>query len=100
MYDPEVRQREEAFKAVLLSWFTVGGFIRAGLAVTVLIVGLGLLPNLPRILNTPGERQEFVSELPLLLLLGLAGGFCAILLAMAIAAIGGWLITRGNKKAP
>ena len=100
MHDSEMRQREEASKAVLLSWFTFSGFLRAGFAISLLVLGLGVLPNLERILSTPPERQEFVAELPMLLLLAVAAGSGAILLAMGIALIGGWLITRGKNATP
>jgi hypothetical protein len=97
MYDPDLRAREEAFKNTLLSWFTPGGFLRAGLSVALLIMGLGLAPNIQRILSSDVGRHEFAMELPWLILLSLAGGFGAILLGMLIAVIGGWLLTRGKK---
>lgn len=98
MLDPQMRQREEAFKAMLLSWFTIGGFIRAGLALSTLILVLGLTPNLERIMSSDQERRELLSELPLIVLGCVAGGFGALILGMAIALVGGWLITRANAK--
>ena len=97
MLDPDLRAREEAFKNALLALFTVGGFLRAGFLLAVLITALGLAPNIERIMASDVERAEFWTELPWLTLLSLAGGFGAVILAMLVAVIGGWLINRNQK---
>ena len=89
---PKQRRQYRTRVRILRALFTLPGFLAAWLAIAVFIAVLGLRPNLDYILGSPDGRQNFLSQLPFLLVFLLGGGLAAIALGAVTAVVGGRIV--------